>query len=349
MSPEPPDPDPAHGPRILFFSGGSALRGASRLLPAWTHRSIHLVTPFDSGGSSAALRRSLSMPAVGDLRNRLLALADVTTERGRVLHDALARRLPSEGTAAALRRELGDALRELPEEAAAPIHACLESVGPGFDLRHASVGNLVLAGMYLTEGRSLMRATENFSRLVGARGTVCPVSEDDVHLAAELADGSAVVGQHRITARRAPGAGAGEGETEPAPIRRLFLVRSFEDPSPVRASAPPAALELMGSADLVCFPPGSFFTSVVASLLPDGVAEAVAGSTAPRVYVPNAGQDPEERGWSLEDRVRLLAARLGLGDPAALRVVSRVPCSPRDAGRYDDEALVGALRTLVPW
>ncbi|MDJ0784237.1 MAG: 2-phospho-L-lactate transferase CofD family protein [Desulfosarcinaceae bacterium] len=67
---------PELGPRILFFSGGTALRQLSRELVAYTHNSIHLITPFDSGGSSAVLRRAFDMPAVGDIRNRLMALAD---------------------------------------------------------------------------------------------------------------------------------------------------------------------------------------------------------------------------------------------------------------------------------
>jgi hypothetical protein len=67
---------PELGPRILFFSGGSALNKASRILKNYTHNSIHMVTPFDSGGSSAKLRKAFAMPSIGDLRSRLMALAD---------------------------------------------------------------------------------------------------------------------------------------------------------------------------------------------------------------------------------------------------------------------------------
>ena len=67
---------PDLGPKILFFSGGTALRRLSRRLVRYTHNSIHVITPFDSGGSSAVLRKAFGMPAVGDLRNRLMALAD---------------------------------------------------------------------------------------------------------------------------------------------------------------------------------------------------------------------------------------------------------------------------------
>ena len=67
---------PELGPRVLFFSGGTALTGVSRELKRYTHNSIHLVTPFDSGGSSAKLRKAFAMPSIGDLRSRLTALAD---------------------------------------------------------------------------------------------------------------------------------------------------------------------------------------------------------------------------------------------------------------------------------
>ena len=67
---------PEFGPNILFFSGGSALNKLSRELKNYTYNSSHLITTFDSGGSSAKLRDAFDMPAIGDLRSRLMALAD---------------------------------------------------------------------------------------------------------------------------------------------------------------------------------------------------------------------------------------------------------------------------------
>ena len=85
---------PALGPRLTFFTGGTALRALSRELTRHTHKSVHLVTTFDSGGSSAALRQAFAMPAMGDIRNRLLALADSSVVPAAVL-DFCAGRLPS--------------------------------------------------------------------------------------------------------------------------------------------------------------------------------------------------------------------------------------------------------------
>ena len=67
---------PEFGPRLFFFSGGSALKETSQVLKRYTHNSIHLSTPFDSGGSSAVLREAFHILGVGDIRNRMMALAD---------------------------------------------------------------------------------------------------------------------------------------------------------------------------------------------------------------------------------------------------------------------------------
>jgi hypothetical protein len=61
---------PEYGPKIVFFSGGSAIFDLSNVLKNYTHNSVHLITPFDSGGSSAIIREAFNMLSVGDLRNR---------------------------------------------------------------------------------------------------------------------------------------------------------------------------------------------------------------------------------------------------------------------------------------
>src|SRR5262245_50002106 len=96
---------PELGPRILFLSGGSALRPLCRVLKQYTHNSEHLITAFDSGGSSAQLRRAFGMPAIGDLRNRIVALADESVRGNPQIYRLFCYRLPA-ATPAALRSEL---------------------------------------------------------------------------------------------------------------------------------------------------------------------------------------------------------------------------------------------------
>lgn len=70
--------------------------------------------------------------------------------------------------------------------------------------------------------------------------------------------------------------------------------------------ADPVSLELIGSADLICYPVGSFFSSVLANLLPRGVGGRVVARHCPKIYVPNPGRDLEMSGYSLSGAVERL-------------------------------------------
>ena len=97
---------PELGPNILFFSGGTALRELSQEIIHYTHNTTHIITPFDSGGSSAVIRKAFGMPAVGDLRNRLMALADKSVHGNPAIFELFAHRLPSDREEPWLHEEL---------------------------------------------------------------------------------------------------------------------------------------------------------------------------------------------------------------------------------------------------
>lgn len=306
---------PALGPRLVFFTGGTALRDLSRQLTRYTHNSVHLITPFDSGGSSAALRRAFAMPAVGDIRNRLLAMADSAVVPRNVL-DFCARRLPGEGNAEALRAELRSlAAVEHPFWAAMPeifagalrlhMRFFLERMPRDFDPRLASLGNLILAGGYLHHKRNFGPVLAFFSRLLQVRGVVLPIAGESLHLAAELDDGSRLVGQHRF-------------KELTRPVRRLFLTVHEPDragaavhpQTPCRPPLAPAAAAYLRSAGAICYPMGSFYTSVLANLLPQGVGRSVAAANCPKIFIPNSGHDAEVHGLSLVGQVGMLLRHL---------------------------------------
>jgi hypothetical protein len=66
----------------------------------------------------------------------------------------------------------------------------------------------------------------------------------------------------------------------------------------------------VGRADLICYPMGSFYSSLVVNLLLAGMGAAVAASPALKVYVPNTGGDPEQLGLALDGQVRALLEAL---------------------------------------
>ena len=293
----------------MFFSGGTALRATSRALKRLTHNSVHLVTPFDSGGSSARLRAAFAMPAVGDLRNRLIALADEGARGSPEIYRLFSHRFALDVENAPLRAAVakmatGDhaLVHAVPEPMrqliVTHLHQLVTRIPDDFDYRGASVGNLVLVVGYLENARDIDALIYLFSQLVGARGLVRPVVNADLHLAADLDDGTKVVGQHQITA-------PDPGNTRAA-IKRLSLVDTLEKPQPAQIVAREYTAKLIQNADVICFPMGSFFSSVVANLLPRGIGSAVAAAPCPKIFVPNMRADVEQRGMTIADAVETL-------------------------------------------
>lgn len=314
-----PDLPPALGPRLVFFTGGTALRDVSRSLTRLTHNSVHLVTPFDSGGSTASLRRAFAMPAVGDMRNRLAALADRDIVPPAAL-ELWEYRLPEDGDPAELREwllRMGEAVhpcwRALPDVFAATMRLYLsfflQRMPAHFDPRYACLGNLMLAGGYLEHRRDFGPVLAVFSRLLQTRGVVMPIVEESLHLAAVLDDGSRVVGQHLF------------GQLGQH-IRRLFLTvhepdRDSHDTTACRPGMARMAATYLQSAGLVCYPMGSFYTSVLANLLPAGVGAAVRAASCPKVFIPNSGRDREVCGLTLLDQTRMILEALRADCPEA--------------------------------
>lgn len=120
-----------------------------------------IVSVADDGGSTGKLREHMGLPAVGDLRNCIVALA-----HGHPLWSELFQH----------RFEGGNGLSG-----------------------HA-LGNLVVAALAERHG-GLQAAVESLSRPLRMRGRVLPVSEERVTLCAELEGGEVVHGESRIPAR----------------------------------------------------------------------------------------------------------------------------------------------------
>lgn len=262
--------------------------------------SAHLVTTFDSGGSSAVLRKTFAMPAVGDLRNRLLSLADPAIVNQTVL-DLCDYRIPADLPPERARAELasrGDPSSaywaSAPADIKTKLSRCLrlffQRMPPDFDARGANFGNLFLTGVYLELNRDLLAAVNFFRQILGVRSAVAPIVGANCHLGARLLNGDVVVGQHRF-------------KSLPAPIRSIFLTvrespRALNKDAQPAVCRPPALAEaedyIRRSAVLV-FPMGSFYSSLAANLLPAGVGRAVAAARGAKVFIPNSGRDPELR------------------------------------------------------
>lgn len=373
---------PELGPRILFFSGGTALNDVAKRLQHYSHNTIHLVTPFDSGGSSAKLRDAFDMPSIGDLRNRLMALADDTVlghpEVYRLFNHRLPTQVPADTLHATLvelasgrhplTADVTDSMRQL---ICNQLGFFIDQMPDDFDLRGASIGNLILAGGYLNNHQQLDPIIFLFSRLVHVRGTVRPAVNENYHLGAILDDGSQVLGQHRMTGK----------EVAPldSAISQVGLSTECDRWVPVSASLSDKNLRLIESAELICYPPGSFHTSVMANLLPNGIGRAIRDNHCPKVYVPNPCLDPEQIGRTQQQLITTLLAALrhdagsecsnqallgfilvdrtngdypgGIDDQAiealGIQLIDTPLITSQSAPYYDPDLLITALMSLV--
>lgn len=304
---------PELGPRILFFSGGTALNPLSKALVKYTHNSIHIVTPFDSGGSSAKLRQAFNMPAVGDLRSRLMALADQSVKGNPEILKLFAYRLPKDQERDILLKKIESMARgkhSLVRKVHDPMRKIirnhlslfLKKMPHDFDLKGASIGNLILASGYFANERHIDPVIFIFSKLAEVRGTVRPVVNNLLHLIAKLDDQTLIKGQHMLTGK----------ETSPikSRVNEIFLSKTIDDPKPHSIKIRNKIKRLIIDAELICYPMGSFYSSIIANILPQAVGATIAENLCPKIYIPNTGFDPEQTGTTLDERIEILLGYL---------------------------------------
>jgi uncharacterized cofD-like protein len=134
------------------------------------------------------------------------------------------------------------------------------------ELEGMALGNLMFAALFREHG-NFAQAVAIVAQMAQCAATILPVSQDSSQLCARLIDGTDVVGELAV---RTP---------HKAPIAYCRL-----EP-PVRAL--PEVLAAIREADVIVIGPGSFYTTLHAVLLPEGIRAALAASQAHIVYVAN--------------------------------------------------------------
>ncbi|NJP06359.1 MAG: YvcK family protein [Chloroflexaceae bacterium] len=161
-------------------------------------------------------------------------------------------------------------------------------------LNGMAFGNLLIAALTQLRG-SFIEAIDTVAELVDTPVRVLPVSGANTHLCAELADGRIVEQELAVRAPKKP------------PISRLFL----QDRT---ASAYPPVLDALLQADIITIGPGSFFTSLLATLLFDGMISTLRQTPATIVFVCNTTtQTGQTDGFRVIDHVQRLIDMLGPG------------------------------------
>ena len=147
--------------RAIGFGGGTGLPVLIKALRTVPEIELTaMVTVTDDGGSSGRLRQDFGIPAVGDLRNCLVALSGSDS----VLADLFQHRF---------------------------------SDGDG--LGGHSLGNLIFTALYQRTG-SFERAVEVMGQLLPLRGKALPTTSRPATLCASFTDGGTIRGESRISA-----------------------------------------------------------------------------------------------------------------------------------------------------
>ncbi|HEX9050629.1 MAG TPA: gluconeogenesis factor YvcK family protein [Anaeromyxobacter sp.] len=183
-----------------------------------------------------------------------------------------------------------------------PLAAVLQHRFEGGALDGHTVGNVLLTALAQKLG-SFEDAVAAVADLLGARGRVLPGAAGPVELVARLEDGRVVRGERAIA--RAGGR-----------VEEVRLARPVD--------APAEAVRAVLGADLVVLGPGSLYSSILASLLAGGMAEALRETSAVRVLVVNLFTQPGETdGYAASDHVRAVTRHLG--DVVDVALVQRPP------------------------
>lgn len=137
------------GPRVVALGGGHGLAATLQAARRYAGDITAVVSVADDGGSSGRLRDALGIPAPGDIRRCLVALAD-----------------PSSLWAATFEHRFDAG-----------------------ELDGHAVGNLVIAGLAAAAGGDFVAALDEAARLLDAAGRVLPATTAPVVLKATAAAG----------------------------------------------------------------------------------------------------------------------------------------------------------------
>jgi uncharacterized cofD-like protein len=153
---------PLRLPKVVVIGGGTGLSVMLRGLKEKPLDLTAIVTVADDGGSSGVLRQELHIPPPGDIRNVLMALANVEPLLSRLLRY----RFPA-----------------------------------GSGLAGHSLGNLMLAAMTDIAG-DFVSGVRELSQVLAVRGRVLPAAAQGTVLKAVMEDGRTIVGESQIPKAR---------------------------------------------------------------------------------------------------------------------------------------------------
>ena len=222
--------------------------------------------------------------------------------------------------ALALSRHEGEARRVL--------LARLPTLGHHGPLGGHTGGNLLLSMMEQFSG-DFLSAVDGLRALLGCKGRVWPVSVQQASLCAEYADGSSTRGEVEVDA----------GQSRGHDVRRLWLEPQVE--------IHPAVGDAIRAFDAVVIGPGSFYTSLMPTLLVRGVKEALAEMPGPIILIANLLTEGQGMaGFTAADAARWVSR--AIDRPVDVVIGNSGRPSPEALERYAQEQKVPLEMGMLP-
>ena len=186
----------------------------------------------------------------------------------------------------------------------------------GEGLEGHSFGNLFLTAMSDIVG-DLEGAITASSKVLAITGKVLPATLMNVTLWAKFADGTVV-----------------EGESNIPQMKGKIVEFGCHPPN---AKALPAVIKAIEQAEYIIIGPGSLYTSIIPNLLIPAIREAIAQSSAPRIYVCNImTEQGETDGYTVADHIKAIDQVCGSKIFDAVLVQGRSP-SAKALQKYAQE------------
>lgn len=268
-------------PMVVVIGGGTGAFTALSGLRKYSLELSAVVSMADDGGSTGVLREEFGILPPGDVRRVLVAMAH---SDNRMLSELFNYRFAEGG------------------------------------LRGHTFGNIMLAALSRVTG-SFEDAVYEASRILRVRGTVIPVTLDNVRLCAKLENGVVIRGETNIDIPKHNG--------------KLRIKKLWLDPE---ARLNKKARDAILAADMIVIGPGDLYTSIMPNLVVRGMRDAIRKSRAKKVYVVNLMTKwGETNGFSAADFVHSVEDCLGYGALQYALINSKRP-TPERLRHYEKES-----------
>lgn len=237
--------------KVVILGGGT---GMSTLLSGLKNFPIDItavVSVCDDGKSTGRLRKEFNKPAMGDIRKVLVSLSEIEP----LVEELLNYRFNTTS-----------------------------------DLNGHTVGNLLLTAISNITG-NMSDGIKSLSKILNLKGTVLPLTEDNVTLVGEMLDGTKILGEHNIT----------ESDKK---IKKVYYEKE-----PIVC---PSVIKAIKESDLIICSMGSLYTSIIPNLLCREVIKTLDSINTKIMYICNMVTQPGETdNMKTSDHLKIINSYLG--------------------------------------